>query len=271
MKRLINALLLTLMILVCYIGFNNKVYAVETTAESKGLTTTGLQYYSDKSSRVTIETDSYTYGAVGIWASIYRVVITQSDESKTAYYICFIEAYIQSEGKVGKNYFRNKELVIDVDFASTSDFDLVNCTGGSNEATTSTSSTWSCGLSIAGEVGTSGVNAGVTGEVGYSFTKAQTYDTVNCVLSQHYKNGHSITTYDFKFTKWKNGEMVSPNVGQIMEKVSLVYEIPNFNDKDNFTLDISVEGVVFKDATWPRKNYTKSETIILESIDGIIM
>ena len=270
MKRLIRVLLVLLLTFTC-LCLNNKTFAAESTAEIKGYKTVGLKYYSDKSSNMVIKTDSYKYGEVGAWISIYRGLVPQSDGTTVAYYVCFVDAYLQSEGHIGKNYFRNKELMVEVDFASAYSFQLVNYTEGSNDATTSESVTWSGSLGISGEAGTSGINAGATGEIGFSYTKSQTYSTVNCEFNSNNENSHEISTYKFRFTKWKDGKMISPNIGRVNERVSLVYEIANFNGEDNFTLNINVEGTVFKDATWPHKNYTESRSINLESIDGIIL
>lgn len=279
MKKLIKRsifLLYAVTLILLFSNINNlKAKSSEVTV--KGYKVDGLTYVSDKSCGLKniVSNKETIYGTVGLWAATYKIVIKNTDNTYNAFYIFLIEGQISSVGKQGKYYFfRNKSLSVDVDFYSTQKSTFVQSTEASEDASGSMSKNFGVGVNISGEAGTSGIgiNAGIEG--GLSFDYTESYSNINLILNtngdkeeQSAKNNHSINFF-YQFTKWKNGAMISPNIGSITKRMYVIYTIPNYNFSDSYTIKIKTEATVFKDAKWPRKNYTESDSIELYGING---
>lgn len=198
------------------------------------------------------------------------IVLTNDDESLSAYYIFFIESSISSVGKKDKYYyFRNKYLTVDIEFYTNTESHHIASTTSSNSQS---SETECLGFSASkgAVIGSSepSVNAEIQG--GFSVSYTQAYDTVNLsIQNTRYKDYKHSRTFQYYFTNWEDGSMISPNIGEVTERMFSIYAVHNYSGTDNYTIDIKSTATIFKDATWPRENYTLPESISFKGINGV--
>lgn len=254
-KLCLMTLFIVLFVSIAYIKI--EVFAGEGTAITKGFDVKNLDYKSEKSvENEKIETKSYLYGKVSLWVGAYEYLFVTKNES-TMYAIYFIEASIESSGKVGKDkFFRNKDLTLETEFYTNNNFRIVNHTTSSEDAVSTVSKTI-CG---SGEIGVG--NSEVNGKIGGSFTltSSQSYSTVNLIESSELNESYKLI-FNYHFTQWKDGKMISPNIGLVTKRLYVIYEISNYDSNTEYEFLISSTGTIFKDAKWPKSNSTKSGTI----------
>lgn len=245
------------------------VRAQSSTAKAKGFTTTGMTYLGDEDiTDCKIYGSEFYYGKVSMWAAVYKCIVTEDDGSNSCYYAIFIESSIESRGKtrIGliNNYFRNKYLTINVELL-TYDSEETICVDytKSSSATTSETNTYNIGGAIGAD--SDGPNAEIS--AGFSVSYTQSYDTVNLSCTKSREGITNAFTFQYYFTKWKGGSMISPNKGLVTERMYLLYQIENYNGNDNFSLNISTKATIYKDVAGGIDS-TVSKTIELSGING---
>ncbi len=273
MNKFIKRSIMSTFILFIFLICSNfeRINAESSTALVKGYNTTNLTYVSDKDSgiqRIYSNKDTL-YGTVSLWAATYKVVIKNTDNTYTAYYVILIESQISSVGKQGKYYFfRNKDLDIELNFNSIYKSVFIQSTTASEEATGSASKNF--GLGISG-----GYSNGLTleGEASLSVGYTENYNNINLSIEKDHDSDcgdlkHQIK-FNYHFNKWKNGAMISPNIGSITKKMYAIYSVPNYDFIDRYSFTIETTATVFKDAKWPRKNYTESKSLKFSASNGV--
>lgn len=276
MKKINTLLMCIVTMLFIIISSNmtsNTAYAAESTASLKGFNTNNLTYLDDKTTEaLKIETDKWYYGSYGLWTACYKYVVTESNGSKTCYYFALIESYINSYGKNGKRYFRNKQLLINTRFeyrtAIGDEPILVIYQPESSDATTSNTSLFGVGAD-----GSCGTTTGVNFTASLQMTKTTTYSAVNLVCSDKTNEAELQTKkFEFKylFANWEDGSMKAPNIGMVKERMFVVYGVSNYTGSDAFNLIITAKATIFKDATWPLTDATLSGEVSHKYISGMI-
>lgn len=248
-------------------------YAAESTASIKGFNTENLTYMSDKDSKeIKVETDKWYYGSYSLWSACYKYVANESNGSKTCYYFALIDSYINSYGKNGDRYFRNKQLLITVTFEGRSaagDYPiLTEHAPDSSNATVSDT----IGFTIGGS-GSVGDNTGVGVNASLTMTKTTTYSAVTIKgddLAKECTESKKFYQFTYKFANWDDGSMVSPNIGLVRERMFVVFRVENYTGTDAFDMTITTKATIFKDAKWPLSNATVSRTVEHKYISGYI-
>lgn len=264
MRKSINIFLCFFILFFIILACDDIASAQSSTASVKGINTTNLNYKSDNYNFKTIETSKYKYGSMSMWAANYEYVFNESDGSKTLYIIYFVESTIDSVGKNKTNYFRNKELTIETNFTSTNPSILVNDT----DSTTNSQTSFSTSFGVDGKIEI-GKNPNVSTGASFSMTNTQTYDTINLSKQVINEDKKSVKKeYKFSFLNYKNGKMVSPNIGEVKERLYFIYGIYNYDANTSYSMDIKTTAYIFKDATWPKSNYTLDGSINFKFING---
>ncbi len=185
------------------------------------------------------------YGYVSMWSSVYKVIINENNTT-SCYVIGFVESYIESVGKVSSKYFRNKRLEIDVHFECDREAQLVNYFPSSSESSNV------CSKSIGITASKDSNGAGL--EASFGFEKSIQYDSVTTTIYTKGDNLSPDVNYVFDFLNYKDGAMVSPNCGQVRQKIAVVYQIPKYLGTEVFKMSFRTQANIFKDATWPMPN-----------------
>ena len=257
------------------LSLNTKTLKAESTrASERGYNISGLTYVSDIDpiSLEVVSSKNTKYGTVGMWVATYKIVCKNTNDTYTAYYILLIESSISSVGKQNKYYyFRNKQLKVDFEFESKTKSFVDHHTEASEDAVTTYSKTFGVGIKLDGEVGSNGaaISTGVEGNL--SFSNSQSYSSVNLVISEENNddNTYHKRTFNYKFMNWKNGNMVSPNIGLINKKMVVICSVGNYDFNDAYLVKVTTSATIFKDAKWPRENNTLEKSISCKGINGI--
>lgn len=258
---------LFLFILVLFLFTINASFAEENDARIKGFSTNNLTYKSDKSvTDQEIRTSKYKYGCVFMWAANYEWLCNESNGNKTLYVIYFIESSIDSVGKNKKNYFRNKELKVETNFYSNKKIDTINYT----ETTNNSTSSYSKSLGFSGNA-SAGENSSIGVEGSFSITNTETYDTVSFTQHSESTDNSNYHFFSYFFNKYSDGEMRSPHIGLVKERLFIVFKISDYDSNTSYSMDIKTTAFIFKDATWPKGNYTLDGSIDFKFINGQAM
>lgn len=250
-------LLAVLMLFTCVIFLTKTTFATSSTASVKGFTTTNLDYLGDfGGTTFEISTSKYVYGYCSMWTGVYQLIL-EEENNTTCYIVTFIESSINSKGYyVSKRYFRNKRLIIDINFeCSDKDGGIVVTYPDSSSSTTSTS----IGFNANGEV-TSNNGIGING--GFTYTSTTQYSTVTLTKNVINSEVEHNVEFIYNFNNYKNGKMVAPNVGEVKERMFVVYQIPHYDGNETYNIEFLTHASIFKDATWPLSNATMAGQII---------
>lgn len=262
-----NIFLIIISVVILFL-FDKFIYAKSSTANFKGISTNNLTYKSDYEESKIIKSSKYKYGNMGMWVANYECLVHETDDSNTLYVIYFIESSIDSSGKLNNKYFRNKELKINVFFQSNKNVKLISDTDSTTNSQTSFS--YSIGANLNLSIGN---NSSVKGSASFSMDNTQTYNTITLTkhtneTSNKYKKLNN--DYIFNFNNYKNGKMVSPNIGEVKERLFIIYAIDNYDSSSYYKTNIKTTASIFKDAVWPKSNATLSGDISFDFYNGYV-
>lgn len=256
---------------------NYTAKADEVIVANKGYEINNMVYLGDQGGEnIVMETEKYNYGYYSLWDSCYKYIVDESNGSKTCYYFILIESTIASSGHKQNRYFRNKEMKILIDFYSDNScgdepYLAVYEPEGSTSTTTKTITigvSASAGVAIV----TGGYELSVGFEASITYTKTVIEDIVKLTLDKGTTSaGHKTLEYQYYFSNYKDGAMVSPNVGAVTKRMVAVYAVENYTGIDSFTLNITTTASIFKDATWPLKNYTFTDSLSHSYVNGVVV
>lgn len=195
-----------------------------------------------------LESENYLYGYISLWTGVYTIYDSPSD---TFYILVCVKAGVNSMGNsVSKRYFRNKEIDVSVTYNAVSN--NVYKTVYDPQAETKGGQT---------------VTRSITGNsesVSYSYAISKIDSDIKFTPRETPSSDTSKTIgFNFFFNHYDDGSMVSPWIGPVHERMTAVFEIPNYSTyrQYNDVLTISYNGTIFKDAKWPLKNYTYIDNI----------
>lgn len=269
MKKEIN-LLFVCLFFVFFLAID--VTASSSTASNKGFNTNNLTFVKDTyvEDFDMISEAGYYYGSYSMWVSNYRYYTLDDDGTYSLYLIFFIESSINSSGNsIKKNYFRNKDLNIYFKLNSNK-CSFVDMTSSENDSVTSISKSFGCGFS-------GGYDFGVTATASASFSviNTQSYSSVTLTTSKNSNTNQTYHEASFKyhFANYTDGAMVSPNVGYVAKRMYLLYQIQGLTSlsKEEYTYSVETEAVIFRDKTWPCRNYTMSRSTIFKGDETTIL
>ena len=230
------------------------IYAGATTANAKGISTTGLTYVGDYSTSYNeIRGSKYYYGKIKLWSSVYEFYHEDND---TMYYVVFVQSFINGDGKQKKiGYFHSYGMDVSI---NANGMGIEQVAYRPAQGTSETNISYQTTLSS--QVGT---DSNIT--IGFSYGKTVNLSDVNLLIDSDDSTNHSYLDFDYKFRYYddRTDSERSPYVGEYYEISSVVYEIENYSIKSNnaFVFDISYTGFIHRDNLKNSTDYLMARNI----------
>lgn len=256
-KIIVTSIFATIVIL----NLNNNLYfkASSTTASFKTFEIEGLDYIADyycndNKNDIEITGDTYLYGNMAMWSSLYTKYVSSSDSK---YYFLLVEAKISSNTNSLKGgYYRmvNKQMSIDVKANYNNDsLYLVKYTP-ETYGSFSVTDTITCSIEFnknkSFEVSDDGMSGGISlgFNGGISWSQSIYKDNINMIPKSI--NNNVTLTYNFNNITNKKVNNLSPLRGDSIQRMVFIYELSNYSsnkkNESSLSFEISYQGLIQK-------------------------
>ncbi len=251
----IKKIALSLFALVAFIFcVNLNVNASSTTANAKGISTTGLSYINDYNTGYQeINGSKYYYGKIKLWSSVYNYYHEDND---TMYYVVFVQSFINGYGydkKIG--YFYSKSMNVNVTAYATGVNEVAyRPVQGTSDVTVSYQA------SLTSQVGTDSSLS-----IGYSY--GQSINTTDIDLqidsNDNYNTANVEFDYNFVYYSSRSTSKRSPYRGEYYRISSVVFEVNNYSSTTNnaVVFDVEYTGSIYRDNLKNSTDYEMAKKI----------